>query len=233
MTIEYRSRSRARLIQANCSDAMVGAAAWVSTGGPDHEADPKREAGLIGYLMKHRHGTPFEHGSMTFMVECPLFVAREVFRHRMFSFNEVSGRYKRLDPVFWVPAATRGLRNVGSSARPRMGPPEAAQHELVDHVLESSYANDWTAYERMLEAGVATEVARAVLPMGLYTSFYLTCNPRSLMHFLSLRIAREENAYETHPQLEIQELAEEMEETWKSLMPWTHAAFTRCGRVAP
>ena len=233
MTIEYRSKSRARLIQSACSDEMVAAAAWVSTHGPDHEADEKRTAGLIQYLMRHRHGSPFEHGSITFLVECPLFVAREVFRHRMFSFNEVSGRYARLQPQFWVPAATRGLINVGSAARPVMGGADAALHETVDHILEASYQNDWLAYERLLEAGVATEVARTVLPMGLYTSFYLTCNPRALMNFLSLRIARDNNAYDTYPQLEIQELAEKMESAWSGLMPLTHGAFEACGRVAP
>lgn len=235
--IEYRSSITAELINGSANDLMVGMAAWVSTNQVfPHENeiyDQKKLVGLIRYLMKHRHGTPFEHGGYTFRVECPIFVAREVMRHRMFSFNELSGRYAKLEPVFWMPRATRGLVNVGSSARPTMGDTDPAQHELVDHVLESSYQNDWLAYEKLLEAGIATEVARAVLPVAIYTRFYLTCNARSLMHFLSLRISSKDNTYQTYPQAEIQELAEGMEQIFAECMPLTHAAFVECGRVAP
>lgn len=228
--IEYRSSMTVSLVNGVASDLSVAMAAWVSTGAP---GDSTKVEGLIRYLMKHRHGTPFEHNSFTFLVECPMFVAREIMRHRMLSFNETSGRYRKLDPVFWMPRVHRGLVNIGTSARPIMGEADAEQHALVDRVLETSYQNDWLAYEILIDAGIANEVARTVLPAGIYTQFYLTCNARSLMHFLSLRIDHQNNTHDTYPQQEIQEVAQLMEEHFKTMMPLTHKAFDGCGRVAP
>ena len=177
--------------------------------------------------------SPFEHNSMTFYVQAPIFVFREFMRHRMASYNEESGRYRELRPVFYVPGPQRRLRQIGKPGHYEFveGTPE--QLELVQsetrRVCEEAYA----AYQRMLAAGVAREVARIVLPVTIYSSMYVTMNARSLMNFLSLRTAREGARFPSFPQREIEMCAERMEELWAGLMPLTHAAFEASGRVAP
>ena len=99
--------------------------------------------------------------------------------------------------------------------------------------MGDSYRQAYDAYQEMLAAGVAREVARAVLPVGLFSSMYATCNARSLMHFLSLRTKNEQAKVPSFPQREIEMVAEKMEAAWATLMPLTHAAFNKNGRVAP
>jgi thymidylate synthase (FAD) len=235
--ITFRSEMTVELIKHAASDADVIWAARVSTKGEqtlaDIDADPARSAGLINYLMRDRHGTPFEHSSMTFYVQAPIFVFREFMRHRTFSYNEESGRYRKLSPVFYVPGPDRKLVQTGKPGAYvfENGPP--GQHELVTRAIEDSCAQAYAAYLSMLEAGVAREVARAVLPVGLYSSMYATCNARALMNFLSLRVQHEDAAFPSFPQREIEMVAEQMEAYWAQLMPLTHAAFERNGRVCP
>jgi len=111
------------------------------------------------------------------------------------------------------------------------GTPE--QHEVVAREVEESCRQAYAAYLLMLEAGVAREVARTVLPVGLYSSMYATCNARALMNFLSLRVRSDDAAFPSFPQREIEMVAEQMEAQWAALMPLTHAAFERNGRVCP
>ena len=235
--IEFRSDVVVELIKSAASDADVLWAARVSTKGENSltevEADPERSKGLINFLMRDRHGTPFEHSSMTFYVKAPIFVFREQMRHRTFSFNEESGRYRRLEPVFYVPGADRKLVQEGKPGKYVFvdGTPE--QHKIVDKVTKESYRQAYQAYTEMLDAGIAREVARSVLPVGLYSSMYATCNARALMNFLSLRVKREDAAFPSFPQREIEMVAELMEEEWAKLMPLTHAAFEANGRVCP
>ncbi|NKZ08765.1 FAD-dependent thymidylate synthase [Actinomadura latina] len=237
MEIEFRSDVVVELIKSAASDADVLWAARVSTKGENSlaelEADPERSKGLINYLMRDRHGTPFEHSSMTFYVKAPIFVFREQMRHRTFSFNEESGRYRRLEPVFYVPGADRKLVQEGKPGKYVFvdGTPE--QRKIVDEVTKESYRHAYRAYTEMLDAGIAREVARSVLPVGLYSSMYVTCNARALMNFLSLRVKREDAAFPSFPQREIEMVAELMEEEWAKLMPLTHAAFEANGRVCP
>ncbi|MCW2886126.1 MAG: thymidylate synthase [Streptosporangiaceae bacterium] len=235
--IKFRSDVTVELIKHAASDADVLWAARVSTKGENSleeiEADPARSTGLINYLMRDRHGTPFEHSSMTFYVQAPIFVFREFMRHRTFSYNEESGRYRRLDPVFYVPAPERKLVQIGKPGKYEFvdGTPEQAK--LVTEATQESYRQAYGAYLEMLDAGVAREVARTVLPVGLYSSMYATCNARALMNFLSLRTKREDSTFPSFPQREIEMVAERMEELWAGLMPLTHAAFERAGRVSP
>lgn len=184
--------------------------------------------------MRDRHGTPFEHNSMTFFISAPIFVFREFHRHRSgWSYNEESGRYRELQPVFYVPAEERKLVQQGRPGRYEFvdGTPE--QHRTTTEAMEAAYRESYARYQEMLAAGVAREVARAVLPVGLFSSMYATCNSRSLMHFLSLRTKREHSAVPSFPQREIEMVAEQMEQEWARLMPLTHAAFEKHGRVAP
>jgi thymidylate synthase (FAD) len=236
-TIRFRSDVEVELVRASAHDADVLFAARVSTKGEqsldDVDSDPATGAGLIGYLMRDRHGTPFEHNSMTFYVRAPIFVFREFMRHRVASYNEESGRYRELRPDFYVPGPERKLVQVGKPGHYEFEPGTAEQHALVTREIEASCTQAYEAYQRMLAAGVAREVARAVLPVTIYSSMYVTINARSLMNLLSLRTKREGSHFPSFPQREIEMVAEKMEALWADLMPLTYEAFNTNGRVAP
>ncbi|HEY2641813.1 MAG TPA: FAD-dependent thymidylate synthase [Streptosporangiaceae bacterium] len=235
--VTFRSDMTVELIKHAASDADVIWAARVSTKGEqtlaDIDADPERSAGLINFLMRDRHGTPFEHSSMTFYVSAPIFVFREFMRHRTFSYNEESGRYRTLNPVFYVPGPGRKLVQSGRPGAYVFGDGSTEQHSMVTQTVEAACRQSYAAYLEMLDGGVAREVARTVLPVGLYSSMYATCNARALMNFLSLRIRDPESTFPSFPQREIEMVAEQMESLWARLMPLTHAAFERNGRVCP
>jgi thymidylate synthase (FAD) len=233
----FRSDITVELVRSSAQDADVVFAARVSTQGEQSldgvDEDAERSRGLIGYLMRARHGSPFEHNSMTFYVQAPIFVFREFMRHRIASYNEESGRYRELRPVFYVPGPERRLCQVGKPGHYDFvdGTPE--QFALVQQQTRQVCTDAYAAYRRMLDAGIAREVARIVLPVTIYSSMYVTMNARSLMNFLSLRTRREGSQFPSYPQREIELAAERMEQLWAGLMPLTHAAFEAAGRVAP
>ncbi|MCC4909743.1 FAD-dependent thymidylate synthase [Microbacterium sp. cx-59] len=228
------------LVRSSASDSDVLFAARVSTQGEQTLGDAAagteatgRDRGLINYLMRDRHGSPFEHNSMTFYVQAPIFVFREFMRHRMASYNEESGRYRELRPVFYTPAPERNLVQVGKPGAYEFLPGTAEQTALVAEETRAASVQAFAAYQRMLDAGVAREVARIVLPLNIYSSMYVTVNARSLMNFLSLRTKVEGTHFPSFPQREIEMCAEKMETVWRELMPLTHAAFNANGRVSP
>jgi thymidylate synthase (FAD) len=235
--VRFRSDVTVELVKSSAADADVLFAARVSTAGEQSLAevgsDAERSAGLINYLMRDRHGSPFEHNSFTFFVSAPIFVFREFMRHRTFSYNEESGRYRRLEPVFYVPGADRKLVQEGKPGRYVFVDGTAEQQKLVDEATRAVCTGAYQAYLEMLEAGIAREVARGVLPVSIYSSMYATCNARALMHFLSLRTKREDSTFPSFPQREIEMVAERMEAIFANAMPLTYAAFNRNGRVAP
>jgi thymidylate synthase (FAD) len=183
--------------------------------------------------MKHRHGTPFEHNSFKFRVECPIFVAREFFRHRMASYNEESGRYKKLKGVFWVPAPARGLVQEGKPGHYIMKPGTKYQYDYAVDSLMQAADFCYDRYEDMLGAGICREVAARALTVSVYTSFYVTLNARALMNFLSLRIDDPDNTFITKPQYEIEQAALQLQDVFSKYMPLTFLAFEAFGRVAP
>ncbi|MFJ4716037.1 FAD-dependent thymidylate synthase [Streptomyces sp. NPDC088785] len=234
----FRGDVTVELVKHTASDSDVLFAARVSTVGEQSldelSKDPARSKGLINYLMRDRHGSPFEHNSMTFLISAPIFVFREFMRHRVgWSYNEESGRYRELQPVFYVPDADRKLVQEGRPGKYEFVEGTRAQQELTARCMEDSYRQAYEAYQEMLAAGVAREVARAVLPVGLFSSMYATCNARSLMHFLGLRTQHELAKVPSFPQREIEMVGEKMEAEWATLMPLTYAAFNANGRVAP
>ena len=233
----FRGDMTVELVKASASDADVIWAARVSTAGEQSleevGEDPARSAGLINYLARERHGSPFEHTSMTFFVSAPIFVFREFMRHRIASYNEESGRYRELQPVFYVPNPDRRLIQVGKTGSYTFVEGTLEQYEVTVKAMKESYVYVYERYQRMLGAGIAREVARAVLPVALYSSMYVTMNARALMNFLSLRTAREGSHFPSYPQREIEMVAEKMEEHFAALMPLTHAAFEKSGRIAP
>jgi thymidylate synthase (FAD) len=235
--VEFRSDVEVELVRSSASDSDVLFAARVSTKGEqsleDVGADASRSSGLINFLMRDRHGSPFEHNSMTFYVSAPIFVFREFMRHRIASYNEESGRYRELRPVFYVPGPERRLVQVGKPGAYDFVEGTREQYELVTSQTRAVCREAYAAYQKMLEAGVAREVARIVLPVSIFSTMYVTMNARSLMNFLSLRTKRDDAHFTSFPQREIEMVAERMETEWASLMPLTHAAFENNGRVPP
>lgn len=225
------------LVKSSASDADVIWAARVSTAGENSleevNADPARSTGLINYLARERHGSPFEHTSMTFFISAPIFVFREFMRHRIASYNEESGRYRELKPVFYIPSKERKLVQIGKAGAYTFVDGTEEQFKVTVDAIKETCKLAYTNYQKMLSAGVAREVARAVLPVTLYSSMYVTMNARALMNFLSLRTAREGSHFPSYPQREIEMVAEKMEAEFAKLMPITYGAFQKSGRIAP
>lgn len=234
-TITFRSDITAHLIKHSMCDADVVRAARVSTVGSDSVKQPTDDEtrGLIRYLTRSRHGSCFEHGQATWLIECPIFVAREMMRHRVSSFNEESARYKELQPVFYCPDEDRNLQQIGKAGHYEFVPGTPQQYALMRTSIHNASIAAYSEYQLMLQAGIAREVARSVLPVNIYTSFYVTMNPRALMNFLSLRVKEEDSFFPSYPQREIEMAARLMEEDFAHHMPITHAAFVEYGRVAP
>lgn len=220
------SSSTVTLVESMGSDLSIVNAARQSFGARSDEMD-ERDRGLIGFLMRERHGTPFEAVVFTFQLEVPIFTARQIMRHRMASFNELSLRYKTIEESHYVP--------LEGDVRARVGKPGAYSYEkpsnplfrqdVVD-TIRKSQERAFADYEFMLSQGVAPEQARGVLPLGTITTLGMTLNLRSLFNFLSLRNAPE-------AQLEIREAALSMEELATATVPIAMAAFHNNGRTAP
>jgi thymidylate synthase (FAD) len=224
-TIEVLDHGFVRLDEAMASDLSVVNAARVSFARRKEEMDDA-DTGLIRFLLRERHGTPFEHNAFRFHIRAPIFVAREWFRHRVGSFNEFSMRYAKATDDFYVPASDDVRSQVGKPGAYSFEPVESEVAEATRDELRAVYETAFAAYERLVEQGVARELARAVMPVGAYTEFYWTVNARSLMNFVSLRAA--ETA-----QREIQRYADACERFLAEEMPITYEAFVDAGRTAP
>jgi thymidylate synthase (FAD) len=224
-TIRVLDHGFVRLDGALADDLSVVNGARVSFARHKAAMDESDE-GLIRFLMRDRHGSPFEHNAFRFHIRCPIFVAREWFRHRIGSFNEFSMRYAKATDDFYVPEPEDVRTQVGKPGAYRF---EAVSDELAEETrqeLETVYRDAYAAYARLVEKGVARELARSVIPVGAYTQFYWTVNARALMNFVSLRNAE-------FAQREIRRYAEAVEAFFAEQMPVTHAAFLQNDRSAP
>jgi thymidylate synthase (FAD) len=224
-TVRVLDHGFVRLDDAMADDLSVVNGARVSFARRKEEMDESDE-GLIRFLMRDRHGTPFEHNSFRFHIRAPLFVAREWMRHRVGSFNEFSLRYAKATDDFYVPEAEDVRSQVGKPGAYSFEPVSPEVAEETREKLQAVYETAYETYQELVELGVARELARCALPVGAYTEFYWTVNARSLMNFLSLRNA--ETA-----QREIRRYAEACERFLEERMPVTHAAFVAAGRIAP
>ncbi len=239
MDIQTRSDVTVRLIQSMGGDQMVVAAAKVSTSGEEALAfvDQGANWGLINYLVKMRHGTPFEHSALTFFVHAPILVWREWHRHRIgHSFNEESGRYKVLEPVFYLPDRDRPMMKVDlwKPGRPRF---LRCEHEPIYQALcnnlVKSYEMAYACYLDNLALGIDPGLARDCLPVGVYSSCWVTVNPRSLMSFLALRTHDETARHVSYPLWEIELGARACEQFLATGWPLVYRAFCENGRTAP
>ncbi len=208
-------RGFVELVSVMGNDLTVVRAARVSTG--SGSKGPEKDRRLIEYLMKHRHETPFEHVVFTFHVKCPIFVARQWFRHRIASYNEKSARYSEMEEEFYMPEKMRAQHPKDKQASIES---DEIDHERAKEIIQDVYDHAYKAYRELLDMGVARELARIVLPMALYTEFYWTVNMRSLMNFLSLRA-------DSHAQKEIREYAVAIAKYFRECCPWSYEAFLK------
>lgn len=217
------------LIDHMGNDDSIVRAMLVSTKGAG-SLDEEATAGRINFLMRERHLSPFEHGAFTFFVKAPLPIVVQMERHRQASFNEESGRYRELLDEFYIPGEERPLCQVGKAGQYTFVEGDSHQSDIARHELRAAYAQGVQSYANMLRAGIAKEVARFALPLGIYKSLYVTMNVRNLLHFLSLRTFSEDSTYPSHPQWEIQEIADQMECYLTTYYPLTHTAWIDNGR---
>ena len=241
--LEFSNQMTVKLVDYMAADVHVVQSAQVSARGERdiEELVALYESGKINVerfsmaLMKGRHGSPFEHTAFKFFVEAPLFVFREWQRHRISSFNEMSGRYTELKPKFYIPARDRKMvmSETGTKMRPDMVPAELDVYSR--HAARKMLTADiaWASYQADLEDGISNEVARIDLPLNIYSQMYWTVNARSLMNFLSLRVQSDDSLVRSYPQYEIDVAAQQVEDFFKHVMPLTHKAFVENGRVAP
>jgi thymidylate synthase (FAD) len=215
-------------------EAIVNAAKVSVRGDLISEIDPESASSFIDFLMRNRHGSPFEHTSMTFRIKAPIFVWREFMRHRVgFSYNEESARYRELNPEFYIPSRARyqeGKPGHYDITHAKEGDPVS---EEMKAIMEVASAQAYKHYQGLLSEGVAREVARMVLPLNIMSSAYVTCNARSLMNFLSLRVHDETAVYPSYPQYEIEQVANVIESYLSEAFPLTYDAYVRRGRVSP
>jgi thymidylate synthase (FAD) len=223
--VELLDHGFVRLDASMADDLSVANAARVSFARRKEELDDA-DRGLIRFLMRDRHGTPFEHNSFRFHIRCPIFVAREWMRHRIGSFNEFSMRYARATDDFYVPELEDVRTQVGKPGAYTFEPVAGDLATRTQDELRKVYDVAYDTYTSLVEAGVARELARSVLPVGAYTEFYWTVNARSVMNFVSLRAA--ETA-----QREIRRYALAVEAFLAREMPVTYAAFIANDRNAP
>jgi len=253
MEIKLTSDITVRLVQKVGGDSMIVAAAKVSTSGEEAMSFVDQDAnyGLINFLMKQRHGSVFEHSSMTFFVHAPIFVWREWHRHRIGfaysdyglddgglgqSFNEESGRYKILEPVFYVPPRNRPMMKVDGwkPGRPKFTKCEDDKiYDKLCYNLAISYDLAYSMYEDNLSLGIDPGLARDCLPVGIYSSCWVTTNPRALMAFLSLRTHKSDAKFVSYPLYEIEQAAIACEKIFADGWPLTYKAFVENGRVGP
>lgn len=223
--IRYRSDFDVALVDVMGDDHRIVQAAKVSTLGAD-SINATDSAGLIRFLMQNRHGSPFEHCVMQWMISAPIFVWREFMRHRIASYNEESSRYRQLQPVFYVPPDERPLTQVGKPGAYTLEPGTADQWAHLDERMRANQRSAYEAYEAQLQNGVAREVARQVLPVSIYSTAYVTMNVRALMNFLSLRTA-------SNALWEIRQVAIAMDDSFAARFPATRQAYAAAGFVAP
>ncbi len=217
-----------RVIDYMGDDAAIVQAARVSYGKGTKKLQD--DAGLINYLMRHRHTTPFEMCEIKYHVKLPIFVARQWIRHRTANVNEYSARYSILDREYYIPAPDKLGTQSRSNRQGRGTVLEGDEAAEVLQMLRDDAERCFADYESMLNedadgnpvdpdrSGLARELARMNLTLNTYTQWYWKIDLHNLLHFLSLRA-------DSHAQYEIRVYAEAMLETLKRWVPITHAAF--------
>lgn len=226
--ITFRNDMAVELIDFMGDEHRIVEAAQVSTKGSRAKGEEK--PWLVKWLYRERHASPFEHCVMTFRIEAPIFITREILRHRISSFNEESGRYRVLRGEFYAPGEDRKLAQIGKVGNYEFVPGNRRQKLAVAAATRMAPQFSWLAYKLMIGAGVSREISRVVLPVSIYSSMYYTANLRSLLNFLSLRVDWGEDAHiRSHPQAEIEEVAVKIGLAIQEKYPNVWASFAENG----
>ena len=209
-----------RVIDYMGDDAAIVQAARVSYGAGTRHS--RNDEGLIRYLMRHWHSTPFEMCEVKFHVKLPVFVARQWIRHRTANVNEYSARYSILDREFYIPAPDALAAQSTVNNQGRGDVLEGAEAARVLEILKGDTMRAYDHYEAMLsqegQQGLARELARMNLPANVYTQWYWKCDLHNLFHFLRLRA-------DSHAQYEIRVYAETICRIVADWVPAAYAAF--------
>ncbi len=229
-----RSDIKVELIDTMGEDIDIAYAAWVSsTTGDERAKNPGRVPGVLKFLMRDKHGSPFEMVEAKFRVEAPIFVFREWHRHRTQSYNEQSGRYTEFLPEFYSPPAERPMVNVGTSAAPKLVPGPREQLERSWEREKRSYQLAWDMYQEDLADGISKEMARRHLPVATYSTMYAKGNLRNWLKFLGLRTSEPNALFQGHPQWEIVQGAKAVELHLREAFPISLGLYDEFQRVAP
>lgn len=217
--VRVLDRGFVRLVDYMGSDKRIVQAARVSYGSGTKTL--RQDAGLIDYLLRNEHSSPFEQVVLTFHAKMPIFVARQWVRHRTARLNEVSGRYSAMPDEFYVPApediAEQSKENKQGRSPEAVEPSRAeAVRELIRRAHEYSY----NGYEELLNAKIARELARIVLPLNLYTEWYWQIDLHNLFRFLKLRL-------DEHAQREIRAYAKVIREMGAKVCPLAFGSFDK------
>lgn len=208
-----------RLVDYMGGDARVVQAARVSYGAGTKTW--REDAGLIDYLLRNEHTSPFEQVILTFHIKLPIFVARQMVRHRTARLNEISGRYSVMKDDFYVPASADIGMQALDNKQGRSG--EAVDEAFAEQVrtsLSTGQKETYVAYSELVESGLAREIARINLPLSLYTEWYWQIDLHNLFHFLRLRL-------DPHAQKEIRVYAEVMLDIARAVAPACCESFER------
>lgn len=218
MDIEFRTESTVEYVDHMGDDESIARAARVSTKGLDNQNG--EVTGLVRALWRASHHSPFEHSHLTVAIETPMFVRDQIVRHKSMSFSVASGRYKDMEPVFWLPGENRPLVQVGKGLDYRREAGTDGQVWATESALRGAAIYAWGDYQALLDQGITNEVARAVLPASLFTSMWVTGSLRSWLHFLDQRLDK-------HAQYEIRDVAAQVEDIIKQHWPIAWEAWSR------
>lgn len=202
--------------------------ARVSTEGADSRST-ESSTGLVKYLVREGHGVPLEAVVFRFYVEAPVFVTRQMLKHRIASINEESGRYKELEGVFYKFADERKIVQIGKTGNYEFVDGSPDQKAALDWVIENTAIPAWDNYNKLLELGIAKEAARVILPFNIYSSLYITINLRSLLNFIAKRKEWENAGVVSHAQKEIDMVTTQMVEYVKEIVPNVWESFEKAG----
>jgi len=206
-----------RLVDSMGSDDAIVQAARVSYGKGTTKVS--RDKGLIRYLLRHRHSTPFEMVELKFHAKMPIFVARQWVRHRTANINEYSLRYSEAQHDFYIPEKKdiHFQSQFNKQGRDAREVPQELKRKVVDHFNEIS-EKTFAIYDELNEAGIARELTRGILPVNLYTEWYWKNDLHNIFHFLQLRM-------DEHAQYEIRVFADAMASFVKKVVPLAYEAF--------
>ncbi|MGE0001651.1 MAG: FAD-dependent thymidylate synthase [Fimbriimonadaceae bacterium] len=204
-----------RLVDYMGGDDRIVQAARVSYGAGTKSY--REDRGLIHYLLRNDHTSPFEQVVLTFHAKMPIFVARQWVRHRTARLNEVSGRYSVMKDEFYVPEPTQ-IRGQSRDNKQARSDEVIEGADAIADQMRSEQEAAYAEYTALLDKGVARELARSNLPLSLYTEWYWQCDLHNLLHFLRLRL-------DAHAQYEIRVYAEAMAKCAQAVAPLAFEAF--------